>query len=199
METPRVLIRPAAPYEPPPRPADHRGDVVVAVSADTDAAATREPATRQKGAPQRGATQRGTPPTAAVSRASTDARRFAIRAITLVLEVVDRRRSLAQLDPVAPVPLIDHVEALVRACATGTAASGVGGGDAAGLRRLHVQMLGPGAAEVFGSYRRGQRVRAFAGRIEQLPRRVRPAPGTPRPGLTRNVEYRWQLVAFTLV
>ncbi|MEE4021651.1 Rv3235 family protein [Gordonia sp. PKS22-38] len=188
METPRVLIRPAAPYEPPPHPVDHSGDIV-ALPAAADPAAT----------PAAGTRQRGAPPTVAVSRAGIDARRFAIRAITLVLEVVDRRRSLAQLDPVAPVPLIDSVEALVRACSTGAAGPGAGGGETAGLRRLHVQMLGPGAAEVFGSYRRGQRVRAFAGRIEQMPRRVRPAPGTPRPGLTRTVEYRWQLVAFTLV
>ncbi len=39
--------------------------------------------------------------------------------------------------------------------------------DKAGvLRRVRLRTAGPGAAEVFATYSRGQRVRAIAGRIE---------------------------------
>ena len=60
---------------------------------------------------------------------------------------------------------------------------------AARVRRLHLQMSGPTVAQIFGSYTRGERIEAFAGRIEKLPVRVR---GAARP------EYRWRLVEFTL-
>lgn len=184
METPRVLIRPAPPYEPLPRPVD---EVPGSALCET----TPRVVTRSEPAEPAVAT---VPPRRALSKATVDARRFAIRTITLVLEIVDRRRTVGQLDGFATAHLIDQVTALIR-----LTPPGVMSGDTATLRRVHVQMLGPGAAEIFGSYRRGERVRAFAARIEQLPCRVRTTTATVRPVLTRAVEYRWQLVAFTLV
>lgn len=190
METPRVLIRPAPPYEPLPRPVDEvpgcPPDGVARPDGVEPRAVTRSrPADSVVGP---------VPPRRALSKATIDARRHAIRTITLVLEIVDRRRNVGQLDGLATAQLIDQVTVLVR-----LAPPGVVNGDTATLRRVHVQMLGPGAAEIFGSYRRGDRVRAFAARIEQLPCRVRAATASVRPVLTRAVEYRWQLVAFTLV
>lgn len=181
MEPSRVLIRPAPPYEPPARPVDEVPGGAPDMSAPVTApgAVPDEPPLR---------------PRRALSKATVDARRHAIRTITLVLEVIDRRRTVAHLEGLATAHLIDQVTALIRLTPPG----GVDG-DTAALRRVHVQMLSSGTAEIFGSYRRGMRVRAFAARIEQLPCRVRATPDPRRPMLTRAVEYRWQLVAFTLV
>ncbi|MYR08845.1 hypothetical protein GTV32_22135 [Gordonia sp. SID5947] len=131
-----------------------------------------------------------------------EARRFAIATVTLVLEVLDRRRGINQLDGLATASLLAELTALVRVPSpvrSPSSASAPVTDSAAALRRVHVQMRGPGEAEVFGSCRRGERVRAFAARIEQRPCRVRVAPGQYRPGLPRNVEYRWQLIDFTIV
>jgi hypothetical protein len=82
---------------------------------------------------------------------------FADAALRRVLEVVDRRRPIAQLRPLVTPALIDTVIALTRAPRTA----------AATLRRVRVRMVDGEAAEVFATYTRGRRVRAIAGRIEQ--------------------------------
>ncbi|MFW0792239.1 Rv3235 family protein [Gordonia sp. CPCC 205515] len=171
METHRVLIRPAPPYEPPP----------VASSAPPPAPDT----TSAPPPPQRGR---------APSATTLEARQFAIATISLVLEVIDRRRNMSQLDGRVALPLQEQLIALTRAMSGRTGAE-----SAATVRRVHVQMCGPGAAEIFGNYRRNGRVRAFAGRIEQMPCRVRAATGSTRSALPRTVEYRWQLVELTMV
>ncbi len=88
------------------------------------------------------------PPRAAVA--------FADGALRRVLEVVDRRRPIAQLRPLVAPALIDTVTALTRAPHTA----------AATLRRVRLRMVDGEAAEVFGSYTRGPRVLAVAARIE---------------------------------
>ncbi|MGV9714252.1 Rv3235 family protein [Gordonia sp. NPDC003424] len=172
METPRVLIRPAPPYEPPAIPSP-----------------PREPALATPPARARGR---------ALTTATVEARQFAIATVSLVLEVLDRRRGLGQLDGRVVPMVVEQIVALSRAMGEGRSVAAPPA-TAAGVRRVHVQMCGPGAAEIFGNYRRGERVRAFAGRIEQLPCRI-PTPTTgARSVLPRVVEYRWQLVAFAMV
>jgi hypothetical protein len=86
---------------------------------------------------------------------------FADAALRRVLEVIDRRRSAAQLRPLLAPGLADSVLALGRP------------DGAAVLHRVRLQPVatrGPEtAAEVFGSYRRGRRTHAIACRVEQVP------------------------------
>ena len=113
------------------------------------------------------------PPDSPAARAAAA---FADAAARRVLEVIDRRRPLAQLRPLLAAGLVESL------------LSAAGRQDAEGparLCRVRVRMAGPdgAAAEVAVTYRRGERVRALACRIEQ-----RPAPtGT-----------RWQVVALHL-
>jgi uncharacterized protein DUF6459 len=95
------------------------------------------------------------PPPAAVA--------FADAALRRVLEVVDRRRPIAQLRPQVTPALIDTVTALTRVPHTA----------AATLRRVRVRMVDGEAAEVFATYTRAERVRAIAGRIEHVDDRWR--------------------------
>jgi hypothetical protein len=91
------------------------------------------------------------PPRAAVT--------FADAALRRILEVVDRRRPIAQLRPLVAPALIDTVIALTRLPHTATAALG----------RVRVRMVDGDdgiQAELFATYTRAQRVRAIAGRIE---------------------------------
>jgi Family of unknown function (DUF6459) len=81
---------------------------------------------------------------------------FADAALRRILEVIDRRRPVAQLGPLVAPALIDAVVALARTTHTATAT----------LRRVRLRMVDHEAAEVFGSYTRGQRVRAIAARVE---------------------------------
>jgi hypothetical protein len=90
------------------------------------------------------------PPPAAVA--------FADLALRRVLEVADRRRPIAQLRPLVTPALIDTVTALMRVPQTA----------AATLRRVRVRMVDGEAAEMFATYNRGHRIRAIAGRIEQV-------------------------------
>ena len=87
---------------------------------------------------------------------------FADAALRQVLEVIDRRRPVAQLNGLLAAGLVDSVLSANRFTATHDAA--------AVLRRLRLQAVGAqdrfAAAEVFGSYRRGRRVHAIACRIE---------------------------------
>jgi hypothetical protein len=87
---------------------------------------------------------------------------FAEAALRRVLEVIDRRRPAAQLAAVLTPCLVDSVLAVSRAAA--------GAPGAAVLRRMRVQpAFADDAAEVFGSYSRGERVHAIACRVERLP------------------------------
>lgn len=81
---------------------------------------------------------------------------FADAALRLVLEVIDRRRPVAQLRSVLAPALTDMVLALSRATHD----------SAATLRRIRLRMVDDAhTAEVFGTYSRGPRVRAVAARI----------------------------------
>lgn len=85
---------------------------------------------------------------------------FADAALRRVLEVIDRRRPIAQLNGLLAAGLVDSVLSANRR---------IGGPDGvAVLRRVRLQPVsGLAAAEVFGSYSRGQRTHAIACRIEQ--------------------------------
>ncbi len=85
---------------------------------------------------------------------------FADAALRRVLEVIDRRRPVAQLNGLLAAGLVDSVLSANRPA---------GGQDGvAVLRRVRLQPAGGGdrSAEVFGSYSRGHRVHAIACRIE---------------------------------
>lgn len=93
---------------------------------------------------------------------------FADAALRRVLEVIDRRRPAAQLRPLLAPSLVDSVVSV------GHSAAGHSPGQegAAVLRRMRLQPAGHGdphtAAEVFGSYSRGNRIHAIAGRVERV-------------------------------
>lgn len=88
---------------------------------------------------------------------------FADAALRRVLEVIDRRRPLPQLRPLLAPGLVDSVLSVGHALA--------GQDGAAVLRRMRLQSVGrpETAAEVFGSYSRGDRIHAIACRVEQAP------------------------------
>lgn len=94
---------------------------------------------------------------------------FADAALRRVLEVIDRRRPAAQLNPLLAPSLVDSVVAIGRS----VAGPSLGSPGAAVLRRMRLQPAGhrdpDTAAEVFGSYSRGNRIHAIACRVEQLP------------------------------
>jgi hypothetical protein len=94
---------------------------------------------------------------------------FADAALRRVLEVIDRRRPVAQLHGLLAAGLVDSVLCANRVTASRLAADD---GAAAVLRRLRLQAVGApdrfAAAEVFGSYSRGSRVHAIACRIERV-------------------------------
>ncbi|MGA8548270.1 MAG: Rv3235 family protein [Mycobacterium sp.] len=89
---------------------------------------------------------------------------FADASLRRVLEVLDRRRPVAQLQGLLAAGLVDSVLRANRFTA--------GNDGAAVLRRLRLQPVGgpdrAGAAEVFGSYSRGRRIHAIACRIERV-------------------------------
>ncbi|MGI9124267.1 MAG: Rv3235 family protein [Mycobacterium sp.] len=86
---------------------------------------------------------------------------FADAALRRVLEVIDRRRPLAQLRPLMTAGLVDSLPG---------AAGAHGGTGPARLRRVVAQLCTPEgtAAEVAASYQRGNRVHAIACRVEQI-------------------------------
>jgi len=111
---------------------------------------------RHPGVPQRHCA----PPVPAMSMSMRQGAVFADAALRRVLEVIDRRRSVAQLNGLLSAGLVDSVLSANRQA---------GGHDGvAVLRRVRLQAAGEGdrAAEVFGSYSRGPRVHAIACRIE---------------------------------
>ncbi len=97
---------------------------------------------------------------------------FADAALRRVLEVIDRRRPAAQLRPLLAPSLVDSVLSASR----GLTGSGAASEAAAVLRRMRVQPAGRhdpdtqefDAAEIFGTYSRGNRIHAIACRVEQM-------------------------------
>ncbi|KNA91595.1 hypothetical protein ABW18_10525 [Gordonia jacobaea] len=134
------------------------------------------------------------PPRRATRAAAIAAREFSVGTLTMIFEVISRRRPASHLQHRVGMQVDDQIDALARARAAGDDMC------IPTVRRVHVQMCDAGTAEIFGTYSRQGRSRAFAGRIERVPCRVRVA-GQPRgrysPVATR-VEYRWQLVVLTL-
>lgn len=173
----RLEILPAPDFEPvgAPRSADDATALVASVPA---------PARPRRRTP------------VGVPAAAMAARRFAVTTVTALFEVLDRRRPAAHLDAVLSGRLLEHIDTLVRADLAHSDQSGAGG--AAHVRRVHVQMCDATSAEIFGSYQRGPRVRAFAGRIERVPCRVRQAPARGRTTIPVRVEYRWRIEEFAL-
>ncbi|MBS9534851.1 hypothetical protein KIH27_14760 [Mycobacterium sp. M1] len=90
---------------------------------------------------------------------------FADAALRRVLEVVDLRRPPAHLRPLLTA---DLAESVLSRRPVGDAAA-----DPATLQRLRVQAVTScrpaTAVEVFGTYRRGRRVHALAGRVQRVP------------------------------
>jgi hypothetical protein len=90
---------------------------------------------------------------------------FADAALRRVLEVIDRRRPVAQLHGLLAAGLVDSVLSANRLVVAGPDGVAV-------LRRLRLQAVGAAerfaAAEVFGSYSRGRRMHAIACRIERV-------------------------------
>jgi hypothetical protein len=148
---------PVVDYEPPPLG-------VAACPPPTSAAPRR--ATPRRPAGQQLA---GEPPSPHARAAGG----FADAALRRVLEVLDRRRPVAQLRPLLAGGLVDSLLSL---------AAAQGRESAAVLRRVRVQSCSPSgeAAEVSATYSRGRRVHAIACRVEQVP--------TPN-------GVRWQVVA----
>lgn len=157
MSTHPVAVTPVVDYEPPPRAVEHH---------------RASPPVRRRSAhpPPRG----DSPPAVVLSPALQSTAAFADAALRRVLEVIDRRRPLSQLRPLLTTGLADSVLA--------TSSAAPRAGNAAMLRRVRLQVVGPAdpptAAEVFGTYTRGRRNHAIAGRIER-----------------GGAEPRWQIVA----
>ena len=104
-----------------------------------------------------------------------DALVFADAALRRILEVADRRRPAGQLKALVVPPLLDALAAQTRH-------SQLGGSAVLQRVRLRTARHAAGqatAVELFATYTRGRRVRAAAGRIE-------------------NLGGRWQLVALQL-
>jgi len=148
------LTSPIIDYEPPPvdaSPAVNAAGLRAPCPPPTPAALHRHTPRRSPLRPvaPRPIVREPRPPHAAVV--------FADAALRRVLEVADRRRPVAQLRPLVAPALIDSVIALTRTPHTATAT----------LRRVRLRMVDDDAAEVFGSFTRGQRVRAIAARVER--------------------------------
>jgi hypothetical protein len=145
---PSAVITPVIDYEPVPV------GVAAAPCAPPTARALRRRSPRPLRIPHpvpHSVVRESAPPRAAVV--------FADSALRRVLEVIDRRRPVAQLRPLVAPALIDTVLGLTRGSQSA----------AATLRRVRVRMVDASphpAAEVFATYTRGARVRAVAARIE---------------------------------
>ena len=169
-------VTPIADYEPPARGGPPGLPAIVAHRPRT----AGRPAQEQPGR------------TACSARASgnggDDARAaaiFADAALRRVLEVIDRRRPLAQLRPLLDGALVDTLlPAARRGEGVGSARRGEGVGSAR-LRRVRAQSVRADgtAAEVAANYTRGERVYAIACRVEQVSTATGP---------------RWQVVALHL-
>ncbi|MGZ6780011.1 MAG: Rv3235 family protein [Mycobacterium sp.] len=150
---PGAFTTPVVDYEPPPFDVAVGGpapDPAVAgraaVCPAPTTAALNSPPRRPRRPAQRAET---TPPPVAAA--------FADAVLRRVLEVIDRRRPIAQLRPMLTPALLDMVFTMTRGAAPDKAAV---------LRRVRLRSAAAETAEVFATYTRGRRVRAIAGRIE---------------------------------
>jgi len=145
------MVSPVLDYEPPP----------VGMSVCHSPPALRRRVPRPSGAAgATGHVREAAPPRDAV--AFTDA------ALRRVLEVIDRRRPVAQLRPLLAPALIDTVIELSRT-SDARARRSNSTRTVAKLCRLRLRMVDSAdavAAEVFGTYTSGPRVRALAARVE---------------------------------
>ncbi|MCV7219422.1 Rv3235 family protein [Mycolicibacterium elephantis] len=148
--TPSALVSPVIDYEPPPSGR-------AACPAPDHQALRRHTSRPLRAAPP--SARESAPPRAAVV--------FAGAALRRVLEIIDRRRPVAQLRPILAPELTDIVVAMARSSHPG--ARHDESGTTATLQRIRLRMVDAGsgdpAAEVFGTYTRGRRVRALAARI----------------------------------
>ncbi|BBX17915.1 hypothetical protein CRI77_16320 [Mycolicibacterium duvalii] len=142
--TEQFTVAPVIDYEPAPLPSDRSCLAPTALHRSTP---------RPARGPRRG--EPAPPKTAVV---------FAETALRQLLEVIDRRRPVAQLRPLMTPVLVERVIARAKATRSGSASmlrvrtrAVDAGTDGAGI----------GAAEVFGSFRRAGRVHAIAARIER--------------------------------
>ena len=146
-----ALTAPVVDYEPPPLDA---AIAPVPCQAPTPAGLHRR-VRRPPWAVER--VDASPPPEASVvSPPPPEAAAFTDAALRRVLEVIDRRRPIAQLRPMLAPPVLDMVFTMTRSAAPDKAAV---------LRRVRLRGT-EAAAEVFATYTRGQRVRAIAGRVE---------------------------------
>ncbi|MFY2788198.1 Rv3235 family protein [Rhodococcus sp. MALMAid1271] len=142
----------AAPFEPPlsPGTVHRRGPTTAAEPIP----ARHRPSVRSN--PSR----RRIEPPAARPAVPADARSTAERAMRVLIEVIDRRRSADQLSGLFTASMIDLVRTIVRNPPPGRRLG------LATISRVHVVYRSEVSAEIFGSYTRGPRMFAFAGRIE---------------------------------
>ncbi|GGG12523.1 hypothetical protein GCM10007304_28170 [Rhodococcoides trifolii] len=113
--------------------------------------------------PHSGRSGRGPLPPSNVSTESrvlalqtVEVREFATSALRHVLEVVDRRRGASTVAHVLSPAVVGMVGALATAAVPGRHLG------VAVLQRVHVSVVSPNHAEVFGTYSRGDRVFAIA-------------------------------------
>lgn len=146
------MVSPVVDYEPPP----------VGMSVCRSA-----PALRRRVRPS-GQARREGPHHVREADPPRDAVAFTDTALRRVLEVIDRRRPVAQLRPLLAPALIDTVIELSRS-SHDRAGRTKSTRTVAKLRRMRLRMVDGAedpAAEVFGTYTSGPRVRALAARVE---------------------------------
>ncbi|MGI6798640.1 MULTISPECIES: Rv3235 family protein [Gordonia] len=116
------------------------------------------------------------------------ARSATVYALQQMLEVLDGRRPVDHLLRTVSAEVQSQVGSLLqhRAGPSGSA-------ETARLLRVHLQIGGPRQAAYFGTFVRGRRVRAVAGRIE-----IRSVP-LPSRGGPRRIAERWVIVEFAIV
>lgn len=134
------------------------------------------------------------------------ARAATVRALQQIFEVLDSRRPATHLLRSVAVDVVEQLRTMLRQPAAGTSASA--GADTARLVRVHLQTHGPRRADYFGTFVRGERVRAVAGRIELQAVPARASSGlSPRSrtqvsrdqGGRRRCEERWVVVELSIV
>lgn len=167
-------VMPVVDYEPPTRDVPRCGQSSHASVRPTTPHITHRTVGVQGSRPPSFAAPK--PPAAVVplSPAMRQAAAFSDAALRRVLEVLDRRRPVSQLRPLLTSNLVDSVLSLSRVVPGATA----GQEGTAVLRRMRLQPAtcdgwgrpdGPeNAAEVFGTYSRGDRVHAIACRVERV-------------------------------
>ena len=146
-------VRPVTPFEPPAQ----------------ERCALHRPLASPRTSPHDGRSPRpvSVSPLPPSPRPDPTAVRFADAAVRLVLEVVDGRRPVAQLAAVLDPALVTAVAARRSNAASGTAV----------LLRTRLHTVDTDTAELSGTYTRGERVYAVAGRIV----RRTPKPRAPHP------------------